>query len=133
MKRLIIFTIVVFLAGLGSLSAQTTAKGVVKDIDAGSPLPGVTIMVQGTSITVTTNSNGEYQLPSLPEGSYLISYTLNGFQTLEQQVELKSGEEIIPDILLKRSQADESQNLTHLTQIPLHQPFHLPLAQQDFK
>jgi len=112
MKRLIILTIVVFLAGLGRISAQTTAKGVVKDIDTGNPIPGVTIQVEGTSISITSNSEGEYQLPSLPEGTYLLTYNINGFQTTEQQVELKAGETSLPEILLKHTQADDAQNLT---------------------
>ena len=112
MKKLIIFTIVVFLAGMGIVNAQTTAKGIVKDIDTGNPLPGVTIQIQGTSMSITTNSLGEYQLPSLPAGSYLLSFTINGYQASELQVELKSGEEAIADVLLKRTQVDEAQNQT---------------------
>jgi len=112
MKRLIIFTIVVLWAGLGSISAQTTTKGIVKDTDTGNPLPGVTIQIQGTPITITTNSLGEYQLPSLPEGTYLFTFTLTGFQIAEQQVELKSAEQTIPEVSLKRTQVDESQNQT---------------------
>jgi len=112
MKRLIIFTIVVLWAGLGSISAQTTTKGIVKDTDTGNPLSGVTIQIQGTPITITTNSLGEYQLPSLPEGTYLFTFTLTGFQIAEQQVELKSGEQTIPEVSLKRTQVDEAQNQT---------------------
>jgi hypothetical protein len=111
MKKLIIFTIVVFLAGLGNISAQTTAKGIVKDVD-GNPLPGVTIQVQGTTISIPTNPLGEYILPSLPDGNYLLIYTLNGFQNTEQQVELKGGEINIAEVALKRTQVDEAQNQT---------------------
>jgi len=112
MKRLIIFTIVVFLAGLGRISAQTTAKGVIKDFDSEDPIPGVTIQVAGTSISTTSNSVGEYQLPSLPEGTYLLTFNLNGFQTTELQVELKSGEQTIPEVHMKHAQADDAQNTT---------------------
>ncbi len=112
MKKLFIFAIVVFLAGLGNISAQTTAKGIVKDIDTGNPIPGVTVQIGETSITTTTNSLGEYQLPSLQSGSYLIIYTLNGFQTIEQQVEITSEMISIPDVSLRRTQVDETQNQT---------------------
>jgi hypothetical protein len=111
MKKLIIFTIVVFLAGLVSVNAQTTAKGIVKDAD-GNPLPGVSIQIQGTSVSITTNSLGEYQLPSLPDGIYLFNYDLSGFQSSEQQIEIKSGIATLPEITLKRNQVDESQNQT---------------------
>lgn len=112
MKRFIFFTFVAFLSGLGNLSAETTAKGVVKDADTGNPLPGVTVQVQGTSISVLTDANGEYQLSSLPIGNYTISYTLIGFQPFEMQVEVKEGDLLIPEVILKHAQQDESQNQT---------------------
>ncbi|HCT29154.1 MAG TPA: TonB-dependent receptor [Bacteroidales bacterium] len=112
MKRFIFLTFVAFLSGFGSLRAETTAKGVVKDADTGNPLPGVTIQVQGTSISVLSDANGEYQLTSLPSGNYTINYTLIGFQPFEMQVDVKDGDLIIPEVLLKHAQSDESQNQT---------------------
>lgn len=113
MKKLIIFTIVVFLAGLGSVSAiTTTAKGIVKDIDSGNPIPGVTVQVVGTTISAVTDSKGEYQLPNLPVGSYVISFSLIGYQTNEITVELTSEEVLIPEVQLHRAQNDEVQNQT---------------------
>jgi len=112
MKRFIFFTFVAFLSGLGSLRAETTAKGVVKDADTGNPLPGVTVQVQGTSISVLTDANGEYQISSLPLGNYTISYTLIGFQPYEMQVDVKDGDIQIPEVTLKHAQVDESQNQT---------------------
>ncbi len=112
MKRFIFFTFAAFLLGLGNLSAETTAKGVVKDADTGNPLPGVTVQVQGTSISTLTDANGEYQLSSLPSGNYTISYTLIGFQPFEMQVEVKDGDVVIPEVMLSHAQVDESQNQT---------------------
>ncbi len=111
MKRFFFLTIVAFLIGVQSLCAQIATKGLVKDIDTGKPLPGVTVQVQGTSISVQTDANGEYQLPSLLAGNYIISYTLIGFQPFEVQFEAKEGA-ILPEISLKHSQLDESQNQT---------------------
>lgn len=111
MKRIIILTLVIW-AGLGSVSAQTTAKGIVKDNDSGNPLPGVTIQLLGTSISVTTDSKGEYQLPNLPYGSYVFNYSFTGFQNFELSVELNSQEFLIPDVQLRRNQNDEAQNQT---------------------
>ena len=55
-----------FIALLGlvsawSLSAQTTIKGVVTD-DSGEPLMGVGVVVQGTTIGVTTGLDGDYTI-----------------------------------------------------------------------
>jgi len=113
MKKLIIFTIVVFLAGLGSVSAiTTTAKGIVKDVDSGNPIPGVTVQVLGTSISAVTDSRGEYQLPNLPTGTYVLSFSLIGYQTNEITVELTAEEVILPEVQLHRAEVDETQNQT---------------------
>ena len=47
--------------GLGSMMAQTTLTGKVTD-DNGSPLPGVTIMVVGTTHGALTDNEGEYSI-----------------------------------------------------------------------
>lgn len=112
MKKLFVFTIVAFLAGIMSIHAQTTAKGVVKDNETGNPLPGVTVQIQGSSISVETDSKGEYHLPSLVAGNYLVTYILNGFLTVELQIEIKSEDQSIPDVLMKHNQVDEAQNQT---------------------
>ena len=49
-------------------------KGVVKD-EGGEPLPGVTVMVAGTTVGVTTNANGEFSLVK-PTGSNEVKLVL---------------------------------------------------------
>ena len=41
-------------------------------------LPGVSISVQGTTFTATTDLKGEFFIPNLPFGSYTANYTLPG-------------------------------------------------------
>ena len=50
-------------------------KGVVKD-EGGEPLPGVTVMVAGTTVGVTTNANGEFSLVK-PTGSNEVKLVLS--------------------------------------------------------
>ncbi|HEX2121582.1 MAG TPA: TonB-dependent receptor [Thermoanaerobaculia bacterium] len=51
----------------------------------GSPLPGVTITVTSPQMqgsrTEVTDSDGKYNIPSLPPGTYRAEYTLSGAQT----------------------------------------------------
>ena len=49
--------------------AQRTVRGGVKDAE-GQPLPGVTVMVQGTSTGTMTGPDGSWSL-SVPEGAVL--------------------------------------------------------------
>ncbi|RAJ21033.1 SusC/RagA family TonB-linked outer membrane protein [Pedobacter cryoconitis] len=55
-------------------SQQKTVTGKVTDKSDGSPLPGVTIKVQGSAAGTTTNSNGEYALKAAENAVLVFSY-----------------------------------------------------------
>jgi hypothetical protein len=63
--------------------AQTLVKGVVTDATRGDKLPGVSIVVKGTSTGTSSNVDGSYslQLPT-PEATLVFSYV--GYQTTER-------------------------------------------------
>lgn len=63
--------------GTGSIS------GVVLD-DAGEPLTGATILVQGTTLGTITDMNGQYVLKQVPAGTHVIEVRFISYQT--QQV-----------------------------------------------
>ena len=46
---------------LGLFAQETTIKGVVTGADDGEPLPGVTVVVKGTTNGTITNFDGIYQ------------------------------------------------------------------------
>ncbi|MDX9910024.1 MAG: carboxypeptidase-like regulatory domain-containing protein, partial [Mariniphaga sp.] len=50
---------------------QRTVSGKVTD-DTGQPLPGVTIVIKGTTRGTVTNADGEYSISSLPEDATLV-------------------------------------------------------------
>lgn len=57
-----------------------TVTGVVTD-DLSSPLSGVTVTVDGTDVTATTDVQGMYELKNVPvEGTHLISFTKVDYQ-----------------------------------------------------
>jgi len=56
-------------------------SGVVKD-EAGSGLPGVTVLLKGTSMGSATDPNGNYSL-SLPDGGGTLIFSFIGFVTQE--------------------------------------------------
>lgn len=62
---------------------QRTVSGTITD-SQGMPLPGVTVMIKGTSEGTATDFNGNYTL-SAPENSTLV-FTFVGFKTQEIQV-----------------------------------------------
>ena len=61
---------------------QDTVRGTVVDAQTGESLPGVNILVQGTSVGTTTNADGEFSL-NIPEGAQTLVITYVGYQRQE--------------------------------------------------
>ncbi|MEX0595929.1 MAG: carboxypeptidase-like regulatory domain-containing protein, partial [Candidatus Paceibacterota bacterium] len=73
-----------------AMAQQHGVSGVVTDAVTGESLPGVNILVQGTSQGTTTNFDGEYQINTEPDAVLVFSYV--GYETTEVPIE---GRELI--------------------------------------
>src|SRR5881394_252448 len=75
--------------------AQSAIAGVVKD-SSGAVLPGVTVEAASEALiekskVVVTDGAGLYKIIDLRPGTYLVTFTLTGFQTFKRdQLELPS-------------------------------------------
>ena len=58
-----------------------TVKGVVLD-QSGTPLPGTTVLLKGTTLGVATDVNGSYNL-QIPQGNQTLVFSLVGMKTQE--------------------------------------------------
>jgi len=72
----------------GTTQQQKTVTGKVDD-STGSPLPGVSVIVKGTTIGVVTDSDGKYTLPNLPAKATL-QFSFVGMKTQEIVIDNKS-------------------------------------------
>ncbi|WP_040665056.1 SusC/RagA family TonB-linked outer membrane protein [Nafulsella turpanensis] len=88
MKRLLLICLLLAWL-LPDAVAQRQVSGKVIEASTGEPLPGVTVLVKGTSIGVTTDLDGSYRLevPG-PEASLVFSFV--GYHTQEVVVGNKS-------------------------------------------
>jgi hypothetical protein len=66
----------------GQPGAITKVTGHVADQSDGSPLPGVTVTVKGTSIGTVTDAAGNYSL-QVPAGNTTLSYAYIGYEKTE--------------------------------------------------
>lgn len=69
--------------------AQSAIVGVVKD-DTGAVLPGVTVEASSDVLiekmkSVTTDGAGQYRIIDLRPGTYMVTFTLAGFQTIRRE------------------------------------------------
>ncbi|GBD94015.1 TonB dependent receptor [bacterium BMS3Abin05] len=81
MKKTPIFIVLICL-WLPSFSfAGTTGKlaGRVTDASTGSALPGVNVIVEGTTIGAATNANGYYVILNVPPGKYSLKFSMIGY------------------------------------------------------
>lgn len=63
---------------------QRTVSGTITD-ESGQPLPGVTVVIKGTTQGTVTNADGEYSLTNIPEDATL-QFSFVGMQTQEVEV-----------------------------------------------
>ena len=89
-KWMTAFVFVSALIVLPSLAfAQASITGVVKD-PSGAVLPGVTVEASSPALiektrSVVTDGTGQYRIVDLRPGTYAVTFSLSGFQTVRQQ------------------------------------------------
>jgi TonB-linked SusC/RagA family outer membrane protein len=84
------------------LNAQNfNIKGKVLDAE-GNVLPGAAIRIQGTTVGVTSNDDGDYVMNNVPKGSVL-EFMLVGYVT--QEIKVSGDKTLINAILLEESQS----------------------------
>jgi TonB-linked SusC/RagA family outer membrane protein len=97
MRKFTIVLALLLLVGLQGVLAQTRViTGVVSSSEDKSPIPGVTIVVKGTTIGTTTNVDGKYVL-SVPAKYDALLYSYVGMKTKE----IKIGDASTMDIALE--------------------------------
>jgi TonB-dependent SusC/RagA subfamily outer membrane receptor len=63
------------------VAQQSSISGTVTD-EAGDPLPGVTVIIKGTTQGTVTNSDGNFSITNLPEGA-ILAFSFVGMLTQE--------------------------------------------------
>jgi TonB-linked SusC/RagA family outer membrane protein len=89
MKRRITLLVIILFAQCSILLSQnnTTVKGAIKD-ERGSPLPGVTVTIKGTTNAAISDVNGLYSI-SVPSNATLV-YSFIGYDSKEEIVNGRS-------------------------------------------
>ncbi len=85
--------VVMLLAAPSWLTAQSrntgALRGAVMD-ETGGRIPGVLVEIESPDMiggrrAVTTDANGTYRFPELPPGTYTMTFTINGYQTVRRE------------------------------------------------
>ncbi len=79
----------------------------------------VTVTNTGTNETrtVETNNEGDYKIPQLPPGDYMLAVELQGFKKIVQRLSLETGQEARLDVTLTAGAVTEQVIITAVTPI----------------
>ena len=92
----------------GSISGRVTADG--------QGLPGVTVEASSNVLpqprVTVTDGNGDYRFPTLPPGSYNVTYSLSGMQTVTRKAAVQLGQNTAVDISMGVQGVTESITVT---------------------
>jgi TonB-linked SusC/RagA family outer membrane protein len=89
MRKLTTFLVFLVFAGLQVAFAQRTVTGVVTRSEDSSPLPGVTILLKGSTLGTLTDVNGKYVI-SVPNDQAVLQFSFIGYAPQEVTVGSKS-------------------------------------------
>jgi len=88
MKRILLLSMVFSFVFVFNSWAQRTVSGTVTD-ENGEGLPGVNVVIKGTTTGVTTDLNGDYQI-SVPDDETVLVFSSVGMETQEITVGARS-------------------------------------------
>ena len=81
---MILFTLLVFTC-IQVFSQANVVTGTVTSAEDGSPIPGVSVVVRGTTIGTITDVDGNYSL-AVPENAIKLMFTFVGMKTVEETI-----------------------------------------------
>ena len=124
-KKLFLLFLIACVSIAGTAFAQVTPEGRIngKVVDnQGSPLPGVTVEATSPKLigkaSAVTDGNGIYRIMALPSGTYDITFTLAGFNTLvRKDIYLQFSQTLALNVTLE--QAAISEQVTVVGQAPM--------------
>lgn len=121
MKRL--FTLILMAFAFAPAFAFYTVSGKVTDKETNEPLPGVSIMIKGTSSGTISDLDGNYSL-TINDGKNTLVFTYIGYDTETITVTGKDGDKITKNVALKA----DNRNLEEVVvvgygQVPRHNIF----------
>jgi hypothetical protein len=111
--------IVCCLLTMRGFAADTGAmRGIVHDPQH-RPLPGAQVLLHNSgstfSTTVVSDANGEFQVNNMPEGSYVVTVSAAGFQTLDGQVTVTTGKSPVLHLQLELATMTSSVEVSGAT------------------
>lgn len=97
-KALSLFWICALLLSLLNAQEYGKIKGIVTDASTGQPIPGASVMIEGTQLGTSTMANGEYFILQVPTGKHVVKCMVVGYTTqTKKSVSVKANKTMTVD------------------------------------
>ena len=83
-KRLLLSGVLSAVAVQAALAQERTVSGQVTDRTNGQAIPGVTVLVKGTTIGTSTNADGTFSLSGVPQTATTLQFSFVGYAAQER-------------------------------------------------
>ena len=100
MRKTFVFLILLFFTY--NIFSQSTLQGIIKDKDSGNPMPGVAVYIHELQKGVITKVDGSYKISNIPQGNFQIHYSMMGYSTIHQNLEIGANKTITRNIDLEQ-------------------------------
>jgi len=120
--RIFFLVVILSLIALQAVWAGTTGKitGRVYDKSTGVPLPGVNVIIRGSSMGAATNLDGDYFIINVPVGTYTMTASMMGYSPLEvQNVQVSADLTTTIDFPLGETQLDIVREVVVVAERPI--------------
>ncbi len=108
------------LLGAGEAFAQGNIAGRVTDTDTGEPLPGVNVIVVGTSFGAATDNDGRYRISGLGAKEYSVRVSFIGFETkLFTGIRVQNGQTTTLDVVIEPAVLSTDEEIIVIGERPL--------------
>lgn len=111
LRRSKFLLVISFLFSVVSSFAQNSGKikGEITTSD-GKPVSGVLIVLKNSAYKIVTNNNGNFKFNKVVENIYIIQASLNGYETIEQQITVVNNETATVNLQFKISNQAQSKS-----------------------
>lgn len=96
---------------VGAIQAQDqrgAVAGTVIEADSEEPLPSVNVGLADTQFGAATDEEGRFKMSKVPAGTYTIEASLVGYETVERDITVRSGETTTLNVALARQSVELS-------------------------
>ena len=81
---------------------KSVVYGTVKEKESNSPLPNVNVFVSGTTLGAATDSNGNFEIMSVPQGNHNIVASIVGYQPEVRQIDVEEKDRYLINFVLEQ-------------------------------